>query len=192
MAIPIPRWAYVPGGDLTPDRLGLEQAKGYVPSRFADYVPWQHSALLYGILLNDCELYWESHEVLEAVWKAAPMNGPDRVILQGLIQIANAGLKQKMGRGGAAGRLVKQAQELLREFLARKAAVDEASLAGRIRAEEIADQLSSWSVGAKLYLTPAMFPPELEPKCIEGREPRWTTTTICTIMHHNSEGTHGG
>lgn len=191
-SIPMPRWAYVPGGEVEPDRAPLEQAKSYVPPRFDGCVPWRQAALLYGLVLNDSELYWESHEVLEAVWKAAPMNGADRIVLQALIQIANAGLKQRMGRNGAAERLVAHAQELLREFGARKDAADEESLAGHVGAEDVAQQLRRWVPGTKLYLIPAMFPGKLEQNCINGDQTRWTTTIKCIIMQDNPEEADGG
>ena len=49
----------------------LWKAKQLVPSRF-DYVPARHPALRYGMTLNDRGYFWESQEVLEAVWAAAP------------------------------------------------------------------------------------------------------------------------
>lgn len=48
---------------------------------------------------------WEAHEVLEAVWMACPPNSPARQLAQALIQIANARLKDRMGRPRAATRL---------------------------------------------------------------------------------------
>ncbi|MBV8849914.1 MAG: DUF309 domain-containing protein [Methylobacteriaceae bacterium] len=196
MAIPIPRWAYVPGGDVEPDRAALEQAKSFVPRRFEGFVPWQHAALLYGLVLNDSEFYWESHEVLEAVWKAAPMNGLDRIVLQALIQTANAGLKQRMGRHAAAGRLVMHAQELLGEFIFRKRAADigslTASLAGRLRSEAFAEQLSHWRPSVKLSLSALLLSAEPEQKCIEEGDNRWTTTVSCIIMQNTVGEAHGG
>jgi uncharacterized protein len=49
--------------------------------------------------------FWESHEVLEPVWMACPPNSPARQMAQALIQIANARLKDRMGRPRAASRL---------------------------------------------------------------------------------------
>ncbi|WP_223426789.1 DUF309 domain-containing protein [Tateyamaria pelophila] len=48
--------------------------------------------------------YWECHEVLEALWMTAP-DGPLRRYVQAVIQMANAQLKEKMGRPKAAVRL---------------------------------------------------------------------------------------
>jgi predicted metal-dependent hydrolase len=48
----------------------------------------QFDAFHHGIrLFNDCE-FFEAHEVLEDVWRAAPE--PERKFLQGLIQVAVA------------------------------------------------------------------------------------------------------
>src|SRR5664279_4833643 len=72
-SLPLPRWAYVPGesADAEADHDTLWHAKALVPSRFRDFVPARHPALRYGIALNDAGYFWESHEVLEAVWAAA-------------------------------------------------------------------------------------------------------------------------
>lgn len=49
--------------------------------------------------------YWEAHEVLEPVWMALPGPSPERAYVQGVIQLANAALKVRMGRKNAARRL---------------------------------------------------------------------------------------
>jgi hypothetical protein len=51
--LPLPGWAYVPGGAGEADHQTLWQAKALVPSRFRDFVPARHPALRYGIVLND-------------------------------------------------------------------------------------------------------------------------------------------
>ena len=43
--------------------------------------------------------------MLEPLWMRAPPNGRGRRVLQGLIQVANAALKLRMGRPRAAARL---------------------------------------------------------------------------------------
>lgn len=55
---------------------------------------------------------WEAHEVLEPVWMALP-EGPARQMVQALIQLANARLKERMGRPRAAARLRAQAADHL-------------------------------------------------------------------------------
>lgn len=54
--------------------------------------------------------YWEAHELFEPVWRALPPNSRARAFVQGAIQIANAALKQRMGRLSAVLRLCDMAQ----------------------------------------------------------------------------------
>ena len=71
---------------------------------FRGYVPARHPALRYGIALNDAGYFWESQEILEAVWAAAPQGGRERILLRACIQIANANLRlahEEAERGGA-------------------------------------------------------------------------------------------
>src|SRR3981081_693976 len=89
--LPLPQWAYVPGEttEAEADHETLWQAKALVPSRFRDYVPARHPALRYAIALNDAGYFWESQEVLQAVWAAAPQGGRERSLLRACSQIAN-------------------------------------------------------------------------------------------------------
>jgi len=57
--------------------------------------------------------YWEAHEVLEPIWLILPDASPDRYFIQSMIQTANALLKQRMGRGAAARRIVGLARAAL-------------------------------------------------------------------------------
>lgn len=50
--------------------------------------------------------FWEAHEAWEPVWMAAPANSRERAVLQAMIQMANARLKLRMGRPGAAARIL--------------------------------------------------------------------------------------
>ncbi len=108
--LPLPLHAYIPGTGSEPDRAVLERAKEMVPPKFNGFVPASHPALIYGLHLNDAGFFWESHEVLEAVWKAAPPGGRDRLCLRGCIQVANANLKLKTGKVHAALRLMAEAE----------------------------------------------------------------------------------
>jgi Domain of unknown function (DUF309) len=123
--LPLPRWAYVPGetADAEADHDTLWRAKALVPSRFLDFIPARHPALRYGIALNDAGYFWESHEVLQAVWAAAPQGGRERILLRACIQIASANLKLRMQKPHAAARLLGEALAELRILGARKAAV---------------------------------------------------------------------
>jgi hypothetical protein len=121
--LPLPRWAYVPGetDEAEADQDTLWQAKALVPSRFRDFVPARHPALRYGIALNDSGYFWESQEVLEAVWAAAPQGGRERILLRACIQVANANLRLRMDRPRAAARLLGEALGGLNKLGGRKA-----------------------------------------------------------------------
>src|SRR2546430_7201164 len=122
--LPMPQWAYVPGEMVEDDadHDTLWKAKSLVPSRFGDYVPARHPALRYGLALNDRGYFWESQEVLEAVWAAAPQGGRERILLRACIHIANANLRLRMQRLHSAARLFGDALAELRALNSRKAA----------------------------------------------------------------------
>ncbi len=121
--LPWPQWAYVPGetGEADSDYETLAIVKALVPSAFRGYVPARHPALRYGLALNDRGYFWESQEILEAVWAAAPQRGRERSLLRACIHIANANLRLRMQRPHSASRLFGQALEELRQLSARKA-----------------------------------------------------------------------
>lgn len=68
-----------------------------------------------GLRLIEAGYFWEAHELLEAVWMPLPPAGAERVLLSGLIQLANAGLKRRMGREAAALRILALAEAALAE-----------------------------------------------------------------------------
>jgi Domain of unknown function (DUF309) len=121
--LPLPQWAYVPGESVEAeaDQETLWQAKALVPSRFRDFVPARHPALRYGIALNDAGYFWESQEVLQAVWAAAPQGGRERILLRACIQIASANLRLRMLKPHAAARLLGEALGELNSLGIRKA-----------------------------------------------------------------------
>src|SRR5277367_3198752 len=121
-SLPLPQWAYVPGEstDAQADHDTLWQAKALVPSRFRDYVPARHPALRYGIALNDSGYFWESQEVLEAVWAAAPQGGRERILLRACIQIANANLRLRMKKPNATARLWGEVLAEIKGLLSRR------------------------------------------------------------------------
>jgi hypothetical protein len=122
-SLPLPQWAYVPGemAEDDADHDTLWKAKSLVPSRFRDYVPARHPALRYGIALNERGYFWESQEVLEAVWAAAPQGGRERILLRACILVANANLRLRIGKPHAAFRLLGEAMQELQALKARKA-----------------------------------------------------------------------
>jgi len=122
--LPLPQWAYVPGlsAEAEADHDTLWQAKTLVPARFREYVPARHPALRYGMALNDRGYFWESQEILEAVWAAAPQRGRERILLRACIQIATANLRLRMQKPNAAARLLGEAMAELKTLVLRKAA----------------------------------------------------------------------
>jgi predicted metal-dependent hydrolase len=53
--------------------------------------------------------WWESHEVFEALWHACGRLTPEGRFFQGLVQLAAAHLKRRMGNPAAAFRLFRRA-----------------------------------------------------------------------------------
>ena len=111
----MPGHAYVPG--LAPrhpdDAFATVRASvlaGAGPEALRQSAAWQQ-----GLAWLDAGYYWEAHELFEPVWSALPPNAPERRLVQALIQIANAGLKLRMGRPRAAARLIVLAQALIAE-----------------------------------------------------------------------------
>jgi DUF309 family protein family protein len=121
--LPLPRWAYVPGEteEANADYETLAQITALVPPRFGGYVPARHPALRYAVALNDRGYFWESQEILETVWAAAPQGGRERILLRACILIANANLRLRMQKPNAAARLLGEALGELKA-LARNAA----------------------------------------------------------------------
>lgn len=110
---PAPAWAYVPGQterhpDGAFDTLRDTAREGMTPLALAHSDAWQA-----GMQFLETGFFWEAHEVLEPVWMALPASGPERVLAQAVIQIANAELKRRMGRPGAVLRLCHIAEGLL-------------------------------------------------------------------------------
>ncbi|MFV0246210.1 MAG: DUF309 domain-containing protein [Qingshengfaniella sp.] len=76
-----------------------------------------------GLQAYGARYYWEAHELWEAVWMALPPQSAERVMLRGLIQCANAGLKARMGRGQAVARIMALADAGLAEARLRGAEI---------------------------------------------------------------------
>lgn len=94
VAIPFPAEPYIPGQS-------QRHPEGWFDALKAD----RETALRAGRAYFDRGYFWECHEVLEAVWLTTRNPSPEREMVQAVIQIANARLKQRMGRPKAAARL---------------------------------------------------------------------------------------
>ena len=110
-----PPYAYVPGRSLRhPEGLFDPIRQGLAHDRLERSAAWA-----FGLAFLREGYFWEAHEVLEAVWMACPPNGPERLLVQGIVQIANARLKLRMGRPRAAARLDAIAEGLVAEAFRR-------------------------------------------------------------------------
>ena len=141
--LPLPGWAYVPGetADCEPDYETLGRAKALVPAQFFGFVPTRHPALRYGMALNDAGYFWESQQVLEAVWAATPQGGRERMLLRACIQIASANLKLRMRKPRAVARLWGEALDEIGEFLGRRSPAVGDGFANRFPAVNLAKLL---------------------------------------------------
>jgi hypothetical protein len=110
---PLPALSHVPGTGSEPDMAPLERVKQTCLPR-VDPDNWRDNvAYRYGWSLFDAGLFWEAHEIWEPVWHACAPNSRERHLLRALIQLANARLKQKMGKQNASARLLGEADRLL-------------------------------------------------------------------------------
>lgn len=107
----LPEYKHVPGINPRPDCSFLESIASQAHAVTEDCTAIENIAWHYGIRLLNAGYYWESHEVLEAVWLNASPNSRERYLLQAVIHLANARLKQKMSRHNAVVRLSKLATD---------------------------------------------------------------------------------
>ena len=100
-----PPHAYVPGrtarhpDDLF-DPVKSSVHRGMSPGELENSAAWAT-----GLRYYREGFFWESHEVLEAVWMATGPNSAERRMVQAVIQLTNAALKARMGRANATRRL---------------------------------------------------------------------------------------
>lgn len=110
-----PPHAYVPGRTPRhPDGL-FDAIRDTAFARMSEAALAECDALAAGLTYLDEGFFWEAHEVLEPVWMACPPNSAARLAVQALIQIANARLKLRMERPGAAARILSLAEGHLAE-----------------------------------------------------------------------------
>ena len=102
---PLPAYKHLPGINARPQDSLLETIASQAHAPTSDASAHSNIAWAYGLRLLAAGYYWESHEVLEAVWLQALPNSREKFLLQGIIHIANAALKSSMQRPAAASRL---------------------------------------------------------------------------------------
>jgi len=108
-----PSHAYIPGKNERHPEDAFEDIRasakpGATPEQLSASAAFTH-----GMQYLENGYYWEAHEVLEPVWMALPTDSGERQFVQGIIQLANALLKQEMERPRAVLKLCRIARELL-------------------------------------------------------------------------------
>lgn len=113
---PMPPYAFLPGINLHPNKSSNKNHLPDIPVIDEDFTVnnWQQfHHYFYAIDLFNQEYYWEVHEVLEKLWIKAGKNSETALFLKGIIQLAVALLKIKIGNYYGAERLYNKALILL-------------------------------------------------------------------------------
>lgn len=103
--IPMPPHVYVPGFSPRHHDDWFDPIKRSVTPHVPVGELHKTPAFIAGRLYYDAGYFWESHEVLEAVWIQTKDPSPERDMVLALIQLANARLKVLMLQPRAAWRL---------------------------------------------------------------------------------------
>lgn len=122
LSLALPEEAHLPGRNQRPQSGIVFDVAAAAPERMTRRDWETNTAYLYGFALYRAGFYWEAHEVWEPVWQSCQPNAPEKLLLQALIQITNARLKERLNRPRAAHRLIHHAEALLGEVLTRDVA----------------------------------------------------------------------
>ena len=107
----LPTHRHIPGTASVAELTWLKTVADEIPSQIVA-TEWQENLpYRYGWFLFLNQYFWEAHEVWEPVWLKAAVNSKERFLIQGLIQLANAGLKHIQGNTRAENRLREIASE---------------------------------------------------------------------------------
>jgi uncharacterized protein len=108
---PLPPYAYLPGGEHPhPVNDPAGHARNLPEPAPLDRARWRESAeYLWAVDLYNAGYFWEAHEAWEGLWRQAGP-GPDRELLQALIQLAAAAVQLRRGRPDGAARLIARAR----------------------------------------------------------------------------------
>ena len=111
--IELPLHAHLPGENARHPEGFLDHVIDLAPNITLSNDALGNIPFQYGLRLLEQGFYWESHEVLEAVWMNAVPNSKERYLLQGIIHVANASLKLRLKRLNAAQRLKVLAEDCI-------------------------------------------------------------------------------
>ena len=146
---PFPLYRFVPGETPHPRRNPKGHSFGQQEPKPAAFEPalWRESKLYaFGIDLFNFGYWWESHEWFEALWRAFGPRTPEGRLFQGLIQLAAAHLKQRMGNPEAATRLSAKSRVTLQPIPLRCMGLDMA------RVREDIERFSATPNGPAVFL----------------------------------------
>ena len=145
---------YLPGAGTPPPRAVFDDIKRTIPVRVDAEALVSSPALTLARDLYAARYFWETHEVLEAMWLATLPNTQQRHFLQGFIQMANACLKLRMRQPNAAARLVRETEKHMME--ARGLEVDFDFDGFLLRCAGLHTEILSGDVGAALAARPSL------------------------------------
>lgn len=134
-AAAFPLYRFVPGESPHPRKDPRGHSYGKADPAPETFRPgsWRHSGLYrYGIDLYNHSYWWESHEVFEALWRAAGRDTEQGRFFQALVQLAAANLKAFMNNHRAAANLRRAAAERLRLVRTPYQGIDVAILVRRL------------------------------------------------------------
>ncbi len=103
--VPLPAYGYRPGRTPHPRRDPAGHSHDRTEPAVGGWDPctWRTlDAWLAAVDLFNRGYWWEAHEWLEALWKAAGRKGREASFVQGVLQVAAAFLGRECGREGAA------------------------------------------------------------------------------------------
>ncbi|WP_166820190.1 DUF309 domain-containing protein [Thalassoroseus pseudoceratinae] len=115
----LPAYAFVPGVHPHPVSSPNGHSFGvHRPTPTCDFAdPLFREEFLFGIDLFNLGYYWEAHEAWECLWIACGRHGHRATLLKGLIKLAAAGVKSRVGNATGVSRHTKRAVQLLSETL---------------------------------------------------------------------------
>lgn len=139
----LPPYAYVPGQTPRhPETLFADLHRTVEADMSVDQLA-ATAAWRAGWVFLERGFFWESHEVLEPVWMQTRPNSAERHLVQAVIQVANAGLKARMGRVRAVGRLCDLAQTHL--DASRRAGGEKLM---QLRFDDLAERIDAFRIAA--------------------------------------------
>ncbi|WP_025897008.1 DUF309 domain-containing protein [Sneathiella glossodoripedis] len=108
----LPEFAHIPGETPRHEEGYFEFLTSTCPQHIS-FADLQNSNLYTtAVRIGLHRYFWECHELLEPLWMVSKQGSSEKLHLQSLIQLANAGLKARMGRENAVRRLLLISQEL--------------------------------------------------------------------------------